>query len=159
MNVELISKSAFVVIGREGSTADGEGFVQQLWAEANAHFDEVAPLAKRDENGVPVGFWGAMTDFSRSFRPWEKDFSQGLYLAGVECNDDVQPPEGWVRWDIPAFSYLRAECTSPTLFTDMLAYLDAQNLKLAGAVQDFTDPKTGTNYMYFPIRTMNSVEG
>ena len=159
MNVELISKSAFVVIGREGSTADGEGFVQQLWAEANAHFDEVAPLVKRDENGVSVGFWGAMTDFSRSFRPWEKDFSQGLYLAGVECNDDAQPPEGWVRWDIPAFSYLRAECTSPTLFTDMLAYLDAQNLKLAGAVQDFADSKTGKNYMYFPIRTMNSVEG
>ena len=159
MNVELISKSAFSVIGREGSTADGEGFVQQLWAEANAHFDEVAPLVKRDENGGSVGFWGAMTDFSRSFRPWEKDFSQGLYLAGVECNDDAQPPEGWVRWDIPAFSYLRAECTSPTLFSDMLAYLDAQNLKLAGAVQDFADPKTGKNYMYFPIRTMNSAEG
>ena len=158
MNVELISKSAFVVIGREGSTADGEGFVQQLWAEANAHFDKVAPLVKRDENGVSVGFWGAMTDFSRSFRPWEKDFSQCLFLAGVDCNDDALPPVGWVRWDIPAFSYLRAECTSPTLFTDMLAYLDAQNLKLAGAVQDFTDPKTGKNYMYFPIRSTNSVE-
>ena len=154
MNVEVISKPAFSVIGKEGSTADGEGFVQQLWAEANAHFDEVARLAKRDENGVPVGFWGAMTDCSRAFRPWEDGFSRGLYLAGVECADDAVAPEGWVKWTIPGFEYLRAECVSPTLFGDMLAYLAERNMELAGAVQDFTDPKTGRSYMYFPIRRL-----
>ena len=72
MNIDVISKPAFSVIGKEGSTADGVGFIQGLWAEANAHFDEVAHLAKRDENGIPVGFWGAMTDFSRSFQPLGK---------------------------------------------------------------------------------------
>ena len=154
MNIETIIKSAFSVIGKEGSTADGPGFVQTLWAEANAHFDQVAPLAKRDENDVPVGFWGAMTDFTRSFQPWEEDFSRGLYLAGVECEDDAAAPEGWTRWDIPGFEYLRAECTSPTLFSDMLGYLREQGLELAGAVQDFTDPKTGKNYMLFPIRRL-----
>lgn len=154
MNVEVISKSDFSVIGKKGSTADGEGFVQQLWAEANAHFDEVVHLAKRDENGVPVGFWGAMTDFSRAFRPWEDGFSRGLYLAGVECADDAVAPEGWVKWTIPGFEYLRAECVSPTLFGDMLAYLAERNMELAGAVQDFTDPKTGRSYMYFPIRRL-----
>ena len=151
MNVETMTKPSFSVIGKEGSTADGPGFVQRLWAEANAHFNEVAPLAKRDENGVPLGFWGAMTDCSRSFRPWEEDFSRGLYLAGVECGEDAVAPEGWSKWTIPGFRYLRAECSSPNLFSDMLAYLREQKLELVGAVQDFTDPVIGRNYMLFPI--------
>ena len=154
MNIETIIKPAFSVIGREGSTVDGEGFVQRLWAEANAHFDQISPLAKRDENGVPVGFWGAMTDYSRSFQPWEDGFSRGLYLAGVECADDAEAPEGWIKWTLPGFEYLRAACTSPTLFTDMLAYLQEHGMALAGAVQDFTDPKTGQNYMLFPVRRL-----
>lgn len=154
MNLESITKPAFCVIGKEGSTADGPGFVQRLWSEANTHFDEVAHLAKRDKNGVPLGFWGAMTDLSRSFAPWEEDFTRGLYLAGVECAEEAEPPAGWVKWCIPAFEYLRAECGRTTLFSDVLAELDAHGLPLAGAVQDFTDPKTGKNYMLFPIRRL-----
>lgn len=154
MNIDMISKPTFSVIGKEGSTADGVGFIQRLWVEANARFDEIANLAKRDENGIPVGFWGAMTDFSRSFRPWEDGFSRGLYLAGVECEDDVVVPEGWVKWTIPGFEYLRAECTSQTVFADMLEYLKEQGMELAGAVQDFTDPKTGRNYMLFPTKRL-----
>lgn len=154
MNIDMISKPAFSVIGKEGSTAIGVGFIQRLWAEANAHFDEVANLAKRDENGIPVGIWGAMTDFSCSFRPWEDGFSRGLYLAGVECEDDAVAPEGWVKWTIPGFEYLRAECTSQTVFADMLEYLKEQGMELAGAVQDFTDPKTGRNYMLFPTKRL-----
>ena len=116
MNIEIFEKPAFAVIGREGSTEDGPGFVQKLWAEANARFDEVAHLAKRDEDGSFVGFWGAMTDFSRSFQPWEVDFSRGLYLAGVECTDDAVAPAGWTRWEIPGFVYLKAAYGSTALF-------------------------------------------
>ncbi len=46
-------------------------------------------------NGGMAGIWGAMSDFSRTFRPWEEGFSKGLYLAGVECEDEAhnrQPP-------------------------------------------------------------------
>ena len=154
MNIDVISKPAFSVIGKEGSTADGEGFVQRLWAEANAHFVEIAHLAKRDENRIPVGFWGAMTDFSRAFLPWEDGFCRGLYLAGVECADDAEAPEGWVKWTIPGFQYLRAECSCQTAFADMLQYLKEQGLELSGAVQDFTDPKNGQNYMLFPTKRM-----
>ena len=35
---------AFAVIGMEGSTQEGEGFVARLWTKANARFDEIAPL-------------------------------------------------------------------------------------------------------------------
>ena len=58
MNIETITKRAFSVLGKEGSTEDGPGFVRKLWADANAHFCEVAHLARRDEKGVPLGFWG-----------------------------------------------------------------------------------------------------
>lgn len=67
MKIEKGEKEAFSVIGKEGSTLDGEGFISKLWADANSHFEEVEPLAKKDENGSICGIWGAMTDFSRSF--------------------------------------------------------------------------------------------
>ena len=151
MNMEKCMKEAFAVIGKEGSTEDGPGFVQNLWTDANTHFAEVAQLAKKDENGSLVGIWGAMTDFSRSFLPWEDGFSRGLYLAGVECVDDAQAPEGWVKWNVPGFEYLRVECDHDGVFPEMIDYLRENGISLAGAVHDFTCPQTGKNYMYFPI--------
>ena len=150
---ELIRKSSFVVIGREGSTADGEGFIQKLWAQANAHFNEIEPLAKRDEQGNLAGIWGAMSDFSRSFQPWD-DFSRGLYLAGAECVDGAQAPEGWVKWVVPGYEYLAVEAEDGNTFAEMLQYLRENRISLAGAVHDFTCPGTGKNYMYFPVRRL-----
>lgn len=149
---ETYIKDAFAVIGKEGSTEDGAGFVQRLWADANAHFAEVAHLAKRNENGDLVGIWGAMTDFSRTFQPWQDGFSKGLYLAGVECTDDAQAPEGWTKWVVPGFEYLRVECDHNGVFPEMIDYLQSRGIELAGAVHDFTCPRTGKSYMYFPIR-------
>lgn len=157
MNIERISKPGFCVIGKEGSSRDGEGFVQRLWEDANSHFAEVAHLAKLREDGSLAGVWGAMTDFSRSFQPWENGFSEGYYLAGVECRDDANPPEGWTRWDVPGFEYLRAECDAPDVFSRMLEYLEKNGLTLAGAVQDHTDPATGKNYMLFPVARLENV--
>jgi hypothetical protein len=37
----------------------------------------------------------------------------------------------------------------------MIAYLQENNLPLAGAVHDFTCPVTGKNYMYFPVRKLS----
>ena len=48
-----IIKEAFVVIGKEGSTLDGAGFIQKLWNDANSHFSEVEHLAKKDTKGMP----------------------------------------------------------------------------------------------------------
>ncbi len=153
MQIETRIKPAFAVIGKEGSTGDGDGFIQELWTQANEGFFEIYNRALRDEQGAVTGVWGAMTDFSRSFLPWEQGFTQGLYLAGVECEADALPPAGWVRWEIPGFEYLCVEA-GETAFRDMLAYLEEQKIPLAGAVQDFTDPKTGTSWLYFPIRRL-----
>ena len=154
MKIESCIKESFSVIGKEGSTEDGSGFVQKLWADANSHFAEVAHLAKKDETGNLVGIWGVMTDFSRTFRPWEDGFSKGLYLAGIECPNDAEPPKGWTKWIIPGFEYLYAECDRDTVFSEMIAYLQENNIPLAGAVHDFTCPQTGRNYMFFPIKKL-----
>ena len=152
MNAEFCARSAFTVIGREGSTRDGEGFVQRLWAEANALYPEIEPLVKRGADGAPVGFWGAMSDPSRAFMPWTNNFSDGLYLAGAECVDGAEPPPGWTKWGVPAFEYLKIECEGPDSFRRSMEYLAGHGLSLAGAVHDFTDPHTGKNYHMIPIR-------
>ena len=152
MKIEKRTKDTFVVIGKEGSTLDGHGFIQKLWLDANAHFSEVHHLAKKDENGNLVGIWGAMSDYSHSYNPWEDNFSKGLYLAGVECVDDAEAPEGWMKWTIPGFEYICAEIENENTFADVLSYMTTNNIALVGAVHDFTCPANGKNYMFFPIK-------
>ena len=149
--MDKVIKKAFVVIGKGGSTLDGEGFIQKLWDDANGHFDEVAHLAKRDENGNLVGIWGAMSDLSHSFQPWEDGFSKGLYLAGVECVDNAEAPDGWTRWMIPGYEYLVVENHNGA-FRDTIRQMQEEGIALVGAVHDYTDPATGKGYLYFPIR-------
>ena len=143
-------KETFSVIGKEGSTDSGEGFIQRLWEDANSHFNEIQHLSKKDGDGNIVGIWGAMSDFSRSFAPWEDGFTRGLYLAGVECDMTAEAPEGWTKWVIPSYESIYAE-NEEAVFPEMLEYLSENGMELAGAVHDFTCPKTGKSYMYFPI--------
>jgi len=154
MEIKTCIKESFTVIGKEGSTMDGAGFIQKLWADANSHFSEVQHLAKQDEHGNISGIWGAMSDLSRSFLPWEENFSKGLYLAGVECTDDAEAPAGWTKWIIPGYEYLYAECENGNTFKEMLHHLQTNNIPLVGAVHDFTCPQTSRNYMFFPIRKL-----
>ncbi len=151
--ITRVVKDSFVVIGKEGSTAGGDGFIQKLWQEANSNFEQVAHLAKRDENGNLVGIWGAMSDFTHSFKPWD-GFRAGLYLAGVECVDDAEAPEGWVKWVVPGYEFLCVENKEPETFNEMMQYMQEQNLSLAGAAHDFTCPATGKNYIFLPIRKL-----
>lgn len=153
MVVKKCIKESFAVIGKEGSTLDGDGFIQRLWASANSHFEEVQHLAKRDTNGNIVGIWGAMSDFSHSFNPWE-DFSRGLYLAGVECYDGAEAPSGWTKWTIPGYEYICVERETGDTFSEAIKYLKDSATPLAGAVHDFTFPQTGKSYMLFPIRKL-----
>lgn len=145
---------SFAVIGKEGSTDDGEDFIARLWKDANAHFEEVAHLAAKNEKGELLGIWGAMSDMSRSFQPWEDGFSRGVYLAGVQCSLENEAPQGWTKWVIPTYEYLYAECEEPDLFLKMIQYIQDNGFGLAGAVHDFTCPQTGKNFMLFPIHRL-----
>ena len=154
MRIETVLKDSFVVVGKEGSTSDGDGFIQRLWSEANAHFAEIAHLVKKDGKGNSVGFWGVMSDKTHSFMPWENNFKEGLYLAGAECLDDAQAPAGWVKWVVPAYEYIRVENDSEDAFARTLRYMNERSIPIVGAVHVFTCPQTGKNYMLFPIRRL-----
>lgn len=154
MEINKCIKESFVVIGKEGSTSDGADFIRKLWDDANSHFHEVEHLAKRDENGNLSGIWGAMSDVSRSFKPWQDDFKNGLYLAGVECVDEAEAPIGWTKWVIPGFEYIFVENESNDTFKKLIQYLQENNIKLAGAAHDFICPETGKNYIFAPIRRL-----
>lgn len=93
-----------------------------------------------------------MSDLSHSFKPWEDNFSKGLYLAGVECRNDAEAPEGWTKWIIPAYEYIYAECEGGDTFSEVIQYMNQNNILLVGAANDFTCPKTGKSYIFFPIK-------
>lgn len=154
MQIETCIKETFSVIGKEGSTNEGRGFISKLWEDANTHFHEIEHLAKRDEDGNVVGIWGNMSDFSRSFLPWEDGFSKGLYLAGVECIEEAKAPDGWTKWRIPGYEYIYVENDNKDTFPNVISYLKDNNISLAGAVHDFNCPVTGKSYMYFPIKKL-----
>lgn len=150
MELKKCIKKSFAVIGKEGSTDSGEGFIQRLWEDANSHFNEIEHLAEKDADGNLAGIWGAMSDFSRSFMPWQDGFTKGLYLAGVECGLTAEAPDGWTKWVVPSYEYVYAE-NEDGLFPKVIEYLQENGMELAGAVHDFTSPKTEKGYMYFPI--------
>ncbi len=150
MEYKIVSKPAFSVIGRIGSTREGEGFIGRLWQEANEKFPEVSRLAEKNEDGSFAGFWGLMSDEGMNFLPWEDGFTRGLYLAGVEVDGSAKAPEGWVKWDAPAREYIIAPA-GPEAFSQALEHIKEQGWSLAGAVYDYTDPKSGEQLQYFPI--------
>lgn len=152
INVQTCIKESFSIIGKEGSTNDGEGFIQRLWNEANSNFMEVAHLARKDSDGKLVGIWGAMSDLTRSFQPWEENFTKRLYLAGVEVMDDAATPPGWMKWTIPSYEYIYVRNEGQSTFTEAIEYLRENGLWLAGAAHDYTSPENGQGYIYFPIR-------
>ena len=146
-----ITVHAFCVIGKPGLCEKGSDTVARLWAEANAHFAEAAPFAKKNAAGQPVGFWGAMSRADMSFLPWEDDFSRGLYMAGVEAEEDAIAPVGWKKWIVPGFEALKVRAETPDTFRETLAWMAENQYELVAAVQEFTDPATGESYMLFPI--------
>ncbi len=146
--IRHLQQPAYSVIGREGSTNDGSGFIQSLWNDANAHYDEVASLASQ-----PLTLWGAMSALDGSLMPWEEDFSKGKYLAGIQTPVDAQPPAGWVKWDFPAYEAIVLPMTE-TAFAEGLALLKEQRLSLALAVQERTDPAAGETVLVFPIKLL-----
>lgn len=154
MKIKKCIKESFIVIGKEGSSLEGPDFIQKLWADANAHFKEIQHLAKKGENGKLLGIWGAMSDFSHSFKPWEDNFSKGLYLAGVECDGASEAPAGWTKWVIPGYEYFYVEAENESTFSEVLDYISKNNLTVVGAIHDFICPETGKNYVFFPIRNI-----
>ncbi len=157
MEIITCELPAISIIGMEGEAEPGHNPAPALWEKANARFGEVEALALRDENGAPVGVWGAMSDLSRSFLPWEDGFTRGLYLAGVQVFPEALPPEDWTKWTLPAFACLRAKAEGDynAAFQAGLDELTRRGLSLAGAVQECQRPAEGGQlYLFFPFKRL-----
>lgn len=155
MDVKIIDLPTITVIGKEGLCTAEKNIVQQLWQEANCHFNEVAALGLKNPDGTYVGFWGAMSDESRSFRPWTHQFTRGLYLAGIEAYAGAIAPEGWAKWVMPARKYIVVD-VEPSRYGEIFEEainnaISEKGMKLAGAVCDYTEPVTGKNKLFFPV--------
>lgn len=157
MEINKCTMPAFSVIGKEGSTEDGVDFIDKLWNDANSHFDDVASLAAMDENGNLLGIWGLMSDFTHSFKPWQNNFTEGLYLAGIQAKEDADAPEGWIKWNVPSFEYLfcKVEQNYQDTFSSVIDYMKDNSISLAGAVFDYNCPIEKQLYLFFPIRKIS----
>lgn len=154
--MEIKQLPEITIIGKVGLCTKGNNIVSSLWKDANDHFQEIAKLGKKDETNCYAGFWGAMSDINMHFLPWEDDFSTGYYLAGLESIYDSPVPKGWTKWVLPARKYIIEE-VDPTnyqkVFHDTIFHtIPSLNLKLIGAICDYTNPKTNKNYLYFPVK-------
>jgi len=107
---KYLFKDTFAVIGKAGQGAanNPQAWILPLWEDANAHFTEVAALAKKNEDGAPQ-IWGAMNDTAESNKRWNDE--SGKYMAGCETDVNAVPPDGWTKWVIPAQTYLIVETT------------------------------------------------
>lgn len=52
---------------------------------------------------------------------------------------------------IPGYEYIVVENHNGA-FEDTIRQMDEEGISLVGAVHDYTNPATGKDYMYFPIR-------
>ena len=69
----------------------------------------------------------------------------------MECIDNAEAPDGWIKWIIPSYEYIVVENHNGA-FEDTIKQMTEEGMSLVGAVHDYTDPATGKGYMYFPIR-------
>lgn len=153
---EIVDLPEIAIIGKEGFCTKEKNVVQGLWEQANSCFSEVADIGMRNTNGSYVGFWGAMSDETMSFLPWTDDYTRGMYLAGIEVYEDSPVPDGWVKWVMPARKYLVTE-VDPDSYAETFRYMidhliPELGMELAGAVCDFTEPATGQNKLFFPVK-------
>lgn len=154
MVINKCSKAAFSVIGKKGSTADGEKFITALWEKANRDISEVMPLAKRSRQGLMISCWGLRSDSSMNFGEWEND-TDGLYLAGVEVKDDALAPFGWTKWTIPAsnYVYIKVDGKQKAAVREAREYIEKKGLEITGAYHEYMNPmEPGQLYLFFPVK-------
>lgn len=157
IDIKNCTMPSFSVIGKEGSTNDGSDFIKKLWNDANQNFNQVVELAEKEPDGNLLGIWGLMSNFDRNFKPWEDNFTKGLYLAGVQVKEDALPPTDWVKWTVPSFEYLyvKVEKDYQETFHGATKYMKENNLNLAGAVFDYNCPsEKGQAYIFLPIKRL-----
>lgn len=151
------TKPAFVVIGKEGQgpVDDATTWVPELWKAVYQDLDELNEFI--DQETEDADLWGLMSDDKHWLEPWQE---QGKYLAGIELAADIQAPEGWQRWEMPAMEYLVVKTDAPNLdsMTQKMfeKILPREGYNLVGAIQEhyLPDFTTGEVELHFPVNIL-----
>lgn len=98
MKIEKREKEAFAVIGKEGSTSDGKDFIQKLWEEANAHFEEISHLAKKTKTEISSEYGALCPTFPAPLSPGRIS-EEAFTLRALSAESRRKPPRagqnGW----------------------------------------------------------------
>ena len=157
MEVRIVTKPAFAVIGIEGSgPADKRpAWIKPLWDRSLSGIGEI-----RDLN-VGEG-WGLMSAIDEPFARWKE---QGKYLAGWEVSPEAEAPEGWTLWKVPETTFATIACSMSTQ-AEAWEYLDRflknEGYEQAGATHElyppeFEDPAEDRFYLYVAIKKCRPV--
>ena len=148
---KYIYKDSFAVIGKagQGPADNPQSWILPLWDVANKHYEEIAGLVRKNENGVPL-LWGAMNDEFESNKRWG---AVGKYMAGGEVDIETAAPKGWTKWVIPAQTYLVAACQMDEYLQVFTTIVSALNNEIIGTVHEhYPDPGNPNKVeIYFPI--------
>lgn len=144
------------VIGKEGRglAEEGSSWVPLLWDQMNTHFEEIVGLLA-GQKMEDLHLWGLMSDGTHWLEPWQEE---GRYLAGVQVPKDAETPVGWVRWELPAMSYLTLKASAEKIedATNLMLgeIFPLEKLDLAGAIQEHYLPHfaEGEVELYFPFK-------
>lgn len=154
--MEYVYKEEFSVIGKlgQGPAENPWSWILPIWDNANGNFGEIEHLVKKNGN-VIAGLWGIMSDFDETFNRWNQD--GGKYLACCEVNDNAVAPAGWIKWTVPAQTYLVERCKQEdylSVFNNTInEYIPNNHMQLVGAVHE-RYPEVGNPALvelYFPI--------
>ena len=98
-----VKKEAFAVIGKEGSTAEGEGFIQKLWQEAQRPFRGDRPPGEAGPGrGAGGHLGGPSTDFfPLPSGPGRTAFARACTWRGWSAPTRRRRAAGWTKWTIP----------------------------------------------------------
>jgi predicted transcriptional regulator YdeE len=153
MNVDIVTRPPFAVIGIEGSgSADqAQHWIPPLWEKARSGRAEVERLIVGDG-------WGLMSAVEHYLSRWT---DRGKYLAGWEVKTEAQAPEGWSIWRVPETTFAVIRCTVES-YGEVWQEFHARFLKTgeyqpAGAVHEFYPKEfrnlaTDSLHLYFTIR-------
>ncbi|MCF7910968.1 MAG: AraC family transcriptional regulator [Candidatus Cloacimonetes bacterium] len=121
MEVKIVEKEAFKVIGLKVVTTQKKNTIPQLWDKFNARWQDVKNIA---QEGVCVGICPSVDD---------KDFDENTefaYIAGMIVKNFTEVPEGMETLEIPAQKYAVATHKGPLdKLHDTYHYLYAEWLK------------------------------
>jgi len=153
MEVQIVSRAAFAVLGMEGrGPADrGPEWVPPLWNTARTRIGEVQHLITGDS-------WGLMSAVDEPFARWG---AEGKYLAGYEVTPTTGAPAGWTLWRVPDTTFAVIACTMATYGKAWDYFHDEfqpnSDYEQAGAVHEFYPAGfrvlgIDTMYLYFTVR-------